>query len=258
MPRRLVVNADDFGFTRDVNAGIVEAYERGILTATTLMAEGEAFADAVRLAGEHPGLDIGVHLTLVGMPGLPASLAGCTTAVYGGRLDVYEIFAAQVRKVLAAGIRPTHLDTHKHTHLLPPVLQAVCTVAEEFGIGWVRSPGDFPFPYGRKGLVSRVMRWRQRAMRRTIAEAGLRTTDAFTGFAWTGKFTEKDLTRLLPALPEGVTEFMCHPGRLGGELEGANTRLKASREQELRALTHPATRAAVEAAGIQLAGFREL
>jgi predicted glycoside hydrolase/deacetylase ChbG (UPF0249 family) len=258
MPRRLVVNADDFGFTRDVNAGIIEAYERGILTATTLMAEGEAFEDAVRLAGEHPGLDIGVHLTLVGMPGLPASLAGCTTAVYSGQLDVYEIFAGQVRKVLAAGIRPTHVDTHKHTHLLPPVLRAVCTVAEEFGIGWVRSPGDFPFSYGRKGLVSRVMRWRRRAMRRTIAEAGLRTTDAFTGFAWTGTFTEKDLARLLPALPEGVTELMCHPGRLGGELEGANTRLKASRVQELRALTHPATRAAVEAAGIQLVGFREL
>jgi predicted glycoside hydrolase/deacetylase ChbG (UPF0249 family) len=171
---------------------------------------------------------------------------------------VYEIFAGQVRKVLAAGIRPTHVDTHKHTHLLPPVLRAVCTVAEEFGIGWVRSPGDFPFSYGRKGLVSRVMRWRRRAMRRTIAEAGLRTTDAFTGFAWTGTFTEKDLGRLLPALPEGVTEFMCHPGRLGGELAGANTRLKASRMQELRALTHPATRAAVEAAGIQLVGFREL
>lgn len=258
MPRRLVVNADDFGFTRDVNAGIIEAYERGILTATTLMAEGEAFEDAVRLAGEHPGLDIGVHLTLVGMPGLPASLAGCTTAVYSGQLDVYEIFAGQVRKVLAAGIRPTHVDTHKHTHLLPPVLWAVCTVAEEFGIGWVRSPGDFPFSYGRKGLVSRVMRWRRRAMRRTIAEAGLRTTDAFTGFAWTGTFTEKDLGRLLPALPEGVTEFMCHPGQLGGELAGANTRLKASRMQELRALTHPATRAAVEAAGIRLVGFREL
>ncbi|MCX6585572.1 MAG: ChbG/HpnK family deacetylase [Acidobacteria bacterium] len=258
MPRRLVVNADDFGFTRDVNAGIIEAYERGILTATTLMADGDAFADAVRLAGEHPGLDVGVHLTLVGMPGLPASLAGCTTAVYSGQLDVYEIFAGQVRKVLAAGIRPTHVDTHKHTHLLPPVLRAVCTVAEEFGIGWVRSPGDFPFSYGRKGLVSRVMRWRRRAMRRTIAEAGLRTTDAFTGFAWTGTFTEKDLGRLLPALPEGVTEFMCHPGRLGGELAGANTRLKASRMQELRALTHPATRAAVEAAGIQLAGYREL
>jgi predicted glycoside hydrolase/deacetylase ChbG (UPF0249 family) len=258
MARQLVVNADDFGFTRDVNAGIVEAHQRGILTATTLMANGDAFEDAVRLAGENPGLDVGVHLVLVGMPGLPATLADCVTAVYGGQLDVYAEFAGQVKKILAAGIRPTHLDTHKHTHLLPPVLRAVCTVAEEFGIGWVRSPGDFPFAYGRKAAVSAVMRWRQRAKRRAIAEAGLRTTDSFTGFAWTGSFTEKELGKLMPALPEGLTELMCHPGKLGGELEGANTRLKGSRVQELRALTHPATRAAVEAAGIQLVRFREL
>jgi predicted glycoside hydrolase/deacetylase ChbG (UPF0249 family) len=258
MPRRLVVNADDFGFTRDVNAGIVEAHQRGILTATTLMANGDAFEDAARLAGENPSLDVGVHLVLVGMPGLPATLTDCVTAVYGGQLDVYAEFAGQVKKIVAAGIRPTHVDTHKHTHLLPPVLRAVCTVAEEFGIDWVRSPGDFPFSYGRKGAVSALMRWRQRGIRRTIAEAGLRTTDAFTGFAWTGTFTEKELVKLMPALPDGITELMCHPGKLGGELEGANTRLKGSRVQELRALTHPATRAAVEAAGIELVRFREL
>jgi predicted glycoside hydrolase/deacetylase ChbG (UPF0249 family) len=64
--KRLIVNADDFGFTRDVNAGIVECHRNGILTATTLMANGDAFKDAVRLAKENPTLDIGVHLVLVG------------------------------------------------------------------------------------------------------------------------------------------------------------------------------------------------
>ena len=61
-----MVNADDFGFTRDVNQGIIEAHQRGILTATTLMATGDAFEDAVRLARENPTLDIGAHLVLVG------------------------------------------------------------------------------------------------------------------------------------------------------------------------------------------------
>src|SRR6185369_16314769 len=63
--KQLVVNADDFGFTPDVNEGIVEAHRHGILTATTLMANGAAFEDAVRLAGEHPTLDVGCHLVLV-------------------------------------------------------------------------------------------------------------------------------------------------------------------------------------------------
>src|SRR5580693_10381914 len=73
--KRLVVNADDFGFTRDVNQGIVEAHRNGILTATTLMATGAAFADAVRLAKENPALDIGCHLVLVGTPPFPDSVA---------------------------------------------------------------------------------------------------------------------------------------------------------------------------------------
>src|ERR1700678_2779352 len=64
--KQLIVNADDFGFTPDVNQGIVEAHQRGILTATTLMADGEAFDDAVRLARETPALDIGCHLVLIG------------------------------------------------------------------------------------------------------------------------------------------------------------------------------------------------
>ena len=64
--RQLVVNADDFGFTPDVNSGIVEAHRRGILTATTLMANGDAFDDAVRLARETPSLDVGCHLVLIG------------------------------------------------------------------------------------------------------------------------------------------------------------------------------------------------
>ena len=82
MSRRLIVNADDFGFTHDVNAGIVEARRRGILRSTTLMANGAAFDDAVRLARENPDLDVGCHLVLVGgrslsRPGelLPKSLS---------------------------------------------------------------------------------------------------------------------------------------------------------------------------------------
>jgi len=81
MQRTLVVNADDFGFTHDVNAGIVEANERGILTATTLMATGAAFEDAVRLARDHPALDVGCHLVLVQGPGLPQTFSQLLTAL---------------------------------------------------------------------------------------------------------------------------------------------------------------------------------
>ena len=142
--RKLVVNADDFGFTRDVNQGIVEAYRNGILTSTTLMATGAAFDDAVCLARENSALDIGVHLVLVGEPPFPITIAQLMRAMLLGRIRVYEELRAQVRRILDAGLEPTHLDTHKHTHLLPPVLDAVARLSEEYKIPWVRRPFDFP------------------------------------------------------------------------------------------------------------------
>ena len=130
-----------------------------------------------------------------------------------GRLRVYEELAAQVRKIVDAGIRPTHLDTHKHTQLLPQVLGAVARVAREFSIPWVRCPA------GRWGL------------------RGLKTTDHFTGFRLTGSLDTERLIATLNKLPDGLTELMCHPGRFGPELKNAATRLKESRQIELDALT---------------------
>ena len=221
--RRLLVNADDFGFTRDVNAGIIEAHRDGILTATTLMANGGAFDDAVRLAGENPQLDLGCHLVLV-----------------QGNSE--------------AGILPTHLDTHKHTHLLPQVLEAVARLSEEFRIPWVRRPFDF----GATNLVGRVLHMAGGSFRRVLAKHGCRTTDYFAGFQMTGKFGAPELATLIRRLPTGTTEFMCHPGRCGAELRAARTRLKESRETELRALTAPETRRALDEAGVKLVSYREL
>ena len=141
-----MINADDFGFTPDVNEGIVEAHRHGILTATTMMANGEAFDDALRLARETPSLDIGAHLALVsgrsvltGRP-LPAGVPQLLAALARRQIRPYEELRAQVARLVDAGLRPTHLDTHKHTHLAPPVLDAVARIGEEFGIRWVRRP----------------------------------------------------------------------------------------------------------------------
>lgn len=262
---RLITNADDFGFTRDVNAGIVEAHRHGILTATTLMANGDAFGDAVALTRENPSLDVGCHLVLVQGrsvldPGkeLPTTLGQLLRAVTNRNIPVYEELSAQVRRIVAAGLRPTHLDTHKHTHLLPPVLEAVAKVAHEFDIPWVRRPFDF-------GIDAKA-RWTKRAvvlgmrmMKPGFATVldGLRTTDHFTGFQITGALDRTSLVRTLEELPEGLTEFMCHPGRLGPELKAAATRLKESRETELAALLAPETRKVIEQRGIKLCNYRD-
>jgi predicted glycoside hydrolase/deacetylase ChbG (UPF0249 family) len=257
--RTLIVNADDFGFTRDVNAGIVEAHRRGIVTATTLMAGGAAFDDAVRLVREHPTLDIGCHLTLVQGPGLPGSVAGLIQGLAARRIRPYGVLRTQVLRILDAGLQPTHLDTHKHTHLLPPVLEAVGRISAEFRIPWVRRPFDLPSP-GPWAVraASRCMGLVRTRFQAALARHGCRTTDHFAGFQLTGRFRAKELVALIRALPDGVTEFMCHPGRCGIELNCARTRLKESREDELEALTAPEVREALRESDVRLAGFRDL
>jgi predicted glycoside hydrolase/deacetylase ChbG (UPF0249 family) len=242
--KRLIINADDFGFTRDVNAGIVEAHRHGVLTSTTLMANGSAFEDAVRLARETPSLDIGCHLVLVQGPSLvsgrelPETPGGVIAALLARRLDVYGELRAQIQRILDAGLRPTHLDSHKHTHIVPAIFRQVVRLAEEFKIPYVRR-----LPFARYYLGPR---------------ANIRMTDHFLGYRLTGSLTEESFARGLTSLRDGTTEFMCHPGYLGPELGAAATRLKESRVRELEVLTSPRIRDLIASQGIQLLNFSSL
>jgi predicted glycoside hydrolase/deacetylase ChbG (UPF0249 family) len=267
--KRLVVNADDFGFTPGVNRGIVAAHRDGILTASTLMANGEAFDDAVRLARDTPSLDVGCHLALISgrslLPpyaALPASAPALLRALAAGRIRVYDELAAQVRKILAAGLEPTHLDAHKHTHLAPPVLDAVARIAEEFEIRWVRRPFDIPRTAPGVSWLKRATSGSLQVLRghfhRVLTRHGCRTTDHFAGFQLTGRFRAPELAQLIRELPEGVTEFMCHPGYCADDLRRARTRLKESRQREMEALMAPEVRAALVAAGVELVNYRML
>lgn len=260
--KRLIVNADDFGFTHDVNAGIVEAHQRGILTATTLMATGAAFDDAVRLARENPALDVGCHLVLVGSPGFPPTVLKLLEACALGRIQPYLELKKQVERILGAGIRATHLDTHKHTHLFPPVLDAVARLSEEFGIPWVRRPFDLPVTPGgvpfAKRMVSRALGGVRGQFHRVLARHHCRSTDHFAGFQITGRFDASDVVRLIESLPAGLTEFMVHPGHCTAELRAARTRLKESREMELRALVAPEVREALARCHVQLTRYSQV
>jgi predicted glycoside hydrolase/deacetylase ChbG (UPF0249 family) len=153
---------DDFGFTPDVNQGIVEAHRHGILTATTLMANGAAFDDALRLARQFPPLDIGCHLVLIGGRSLvtqkpfPVTVPRLVAALASREIRPYDELKAQVRRIVDAGVRPSHLDTHKHTTWPRPFWTR--------WRGWARSSvsGGCAGP-----SIFRSMRWRARCRARS-------------------------------------------------------------------------------------------
>jgi hopanoid biosynthesis associated protein HpnK len=289
--RRLIVNADDFGFTAGVNRAIVESHTRGIVTSSTLMANGRAFEDAVRLAKTVPQLSIGCHVVLIdGEPVLNAErLHSIATTSSGGarfrdglksfaaralaaRLDPGEIEAeagAQIRKLQSAGINVSHVDTHKHTHLFPAVLRPLLRAARSCGVQAIRNPFGPRKPMKSSELLKRPTLWTRYAevrILRTLATTfrdaakreGMVTPDGTLGIVVTGALDERLFRAVAEVIPEGTWEFVCHPGYNDDDLKSARTRLRESRETELRVLTMPAERELLLQEGIELISYREL
>ena len=168
------MNADDLGFTSGVNRAIVKAHTDGVVTSTTLMANGPAFCEVKDLAQQFPKLSIGCHVVLIdGEPVLPPAKVPSLTQsarfrddlktfaarALTGQLDATEISAeatAQIRRVQAAGVCVSHFDTHKHTHIFPKVLRPLLLAAAECGVRAVRNPFGPRLPLRLSELLKRA------------------------------------------------------------------------------------------------------
>lgn len=284
--RRLIINADDFGLTPGVNRGIVEAHGHGMVSSATLMANGPAFDDAVRLAQAAPRLSVGCHVVLVdGAPLLDKSqvlsllanrdnaarfadsISAFAFRAFSGRLDPAQLEAeasAQIRKLQSSGISVSHLDAHKHTHIFPRVLRPLLRAAGNCGVRAIRNPFE-----GARRLLGRPGLWLRASQlaglgtlapifRREVRRAGMITPDGSVGIAATGRLDERLFRLMMDNLPEGTWELVCHPGYNDEQLGGVRTRLRDSRVSELQLLTAQHTRSLLSAAGIELISYRDL
>jgi predicted glycoside hydrolase/deacetylase ChbG (UPF0249 family) len=286
--KNLIVNADDLGWTEGVNRGIAEAHRNGIVTSASLLANGAAFTGGVQLARDNPRLSVGVHLNLsdgapvAGREAVP-SLLGDTGELVGGPenwllkiamrgLAVAEVeteWEAQIRKVRDAGVAVTHLDGHKHVHMLPGLFEIALRLAQRHRIGAIRVSHEASnlrtaLSGGaelrasvvlKQGVQARGLKLLARDAREKVDRAGIATTDYFCGIAQTGELTKTGVARLLRGLLEGTTELMCHPGYVDDELRATSTRLQGSREKEVQILTDPEIRNLVASQGIRLIDY---
>jgi hopanoid biosynthesis associated protein HpnK len=274
MSRLLVVTADDFGLTAGVNRAVARSHREGIVTSTSLLAVGTAYRGAVELARRTPTLSVGVHLAAVGedpplsaasaVPSLvdatghfPLSYRTVLQRAVLGRLDVGDLrreFRAQIERVLSDGIPVSHLDTHQHLHLWPPVARVVVELAQEFGVRAVRLPRSHrrgPLGLGVGVLSSRLQR--------RLDRAGLSRSADFAGLDEAGAMDQR-LPRALQGLSRrgaATAELNAHPGEQS-DPELARFCWGYRWEHELAALTDPALPAAVAAAGFRLGSWADV
>jgi len=313
--RKLIVNADDFGLTAGVNRAIIETHVGGVVSSATLMANAAAFDDAVTAARSAPNLSVGCHVVLVdGTPVSPPDTVDTLLAIRSAEPDKFysslSAFAAratlggfdrdqlvaeitaQIRKIQAAGLQVTHLDTHKHAHVFPEIFAALLRAARICGVRAIRNP-FVPVKAiharhfkGRRDLWKRYGQVRMLhtfsgQFRQQTKRAGLLTPDGVVGVIETGslessgrssvKISGKSsakssgessgysslLRQTLASLPEGTWEFVCHPGYNDADLRAAGTRLLDSREEERRLLTSSELRQFLDEQKIRVISYRE-
>lgn len=250
LTKRLIVNADDLGRTHGINTGIFEAHRLGIVTSATAMVNYESIHEAASLSRENPKLGIGLHVALTGgrstlppatVPSLldsrglqPAKPEGLGAAV-PAQIEA-EVEAQFARFVEVFGRKPTHLDSHHHSHRRPDVFEAVTSLARREGLP-VRNAG------GEMGAALRRL--------------GVRTNDAFDETFFDQGVSVERLVAIIESLPGGSTELMCHPAHEDAELAASSSYARV-RVVELRALCDPAVRTAIERTQVRLITFAEL
>ncbi len=270
--RRLVVTADDVGLHPGLTLGALKAHDEGIVTACSLVATGGAVDDAIDRLRDHPKLDAGIHLTFVGErplspPAKVPSLVGADGAFLPGfrafalryalgRIDPEEIEAElrrQIERLLAAGLRLVHANSHQHLHVLPRIFEIVLRLAAEYGIPWVRIPRDPAASLSPRGLEIGILNAIGRGARRRLAISGIRAADRTVGILDAGRLTPQRLARILGDV-EGMTELVCHPGIGDAALEAVYG-WGYGWEQETAALCDPEIKRVLAARGVEVGGF---
>jgi hopanoid biosynthesis associated protein HpnK len=282
MGKRIIINADDFGLCEGVNRAVAQAHTDGVLTSATIMANMPAANKAVLIAKQLPTLGVGVHLNVTaGRPLSEDSSVGPLLGTDGRfayslsklfllfltgqriRNAVRTELITQIQWLFDNGLKPTHLDSHKHIHGFPPIFSIVCELARRFrirAIRWLFEPQAVccsPWPLPSEGGRKRARTVRTMAKINRIQNRDFLKTDAVFGVAHTGKIDANFFKAVTLYNNAATVEVMTHPGFADG-LDPNETRLIHQRKVELKALCSEVTKRYIKDAGIKLVHYGNL
>jgi predicted glycoside hydrolase/deacetylase ChbG (UPF0249 family) len=274
---RLLVTADDFGLSPNVDQGILETFRRGIVRSTTLLVNFPDVADSVARLRKEPGLEVGIHLNLTaGPPVLPPervpSLVGANGFLHNfntffarvalSQIDWGEVsleWQAQFERGLELGCRFTFLTGHQHVHMLPEAALVCAKLADQFGVGAVRLSNfqlsEMLWPLRLKALALTPF---VPTVRRIFKRGGVFCNGSILEIPpGNPDWALRQVCRTINRLDGGVHELVCHPGYVDSLLEARDPYVEG-RSTELAVLVDAKLRAFLQTVGIERTTFREL
>jgi len=272
--KSVIINADDFGLSEEINKGIVQSFKKGIVTSTSLLVNREGFEDAVIKIKQNPKLDIGIHLNI--FRGKPLTKLSYIVNKKGRFLEnqilfflKYSInkklfakeasqeFEAQIKKAKMHKIKISHIDTEKHIHIFPEVMKAVIHIAKKYKINAIRFPFEsYELPIksdNSQNLKNKISRIFYNKNIRILKANNIKVTK-FYGISLSKNYSLKNLTIFLNCLKQGVTELSCHPGMNSKK----SSYIDSYREQELKVLTSSKIKEEINKNKIELTNFTRL
>jgi hopanoid biosynthesis associated protein HpnK len=280
---RLIINADDFGISDEVNEAVIRAYKDGVLTSTSLMVTGAAFEQAVRLAHENPGLAVGIHLvTVVGKSVLShteiptlvdreGNFSNNPTAAglkyffsVRARRELRKELAAQFEKFRSTGLPLSHIDGHLHLHVHPVIFDAALKLGAKYGVRRMRVPAEerrLALQFDRANLLQKTIHallfgGLARHMNRKLRAQGFTSPERVYGNLQSGRMSERYFLYALENLTARTSEIYFHPAVY------ADDRLLNKDERqcsiEFEALTSKRVKERVQELGINLTNYFEI
>ena len=280
--KRLVINADDFGLSSGTNTAVIRAWQEGVLTSASLMVTGAACEEAIALAKDNPGLQVGLHLTLVqgrailghrGFPALTDHEGNFPNdpVMAGMRMfflkplhrQIKAEIEGQIEKFLATGLPLTHLDGHLNIHLHPTVFAVLCSLMPKYGINTFRLSRERLATDLRIAPARMIGKIVDAVIFNSLAKRALpelerrRISHAVEvkGLLNSGAMTEDYLLKALDHLQEGLTEIYLHPGCLP-DPEIGKRMPEYRHEEELAALLSTRVREKIRSLGIILVNYK--
>jgi hopanoid biosynthesis associated protein HpnK len=278
--RRVIISADDFGLSEEVNAAVEQAHTQGLLSTASLMVAGPAAADAVQRARRMPGLHVGLHLVVIEGPAVLSRKEIPLLLDSHGRfpsdqlkLGLRYFFRSDVRRQLAreiaaqfdafaaTGLPLDHANAHKHMHLHPTVGLMLVRIGRRHGLRAIRVPYEPPAPLEAADgtadtRAAAALRLWTRLLRRQARLAGLRTNDSCFGLAWSGHMNPDRIARLATRLPDGLSEIYFHPAT-AKNAEISRLMPEYEHQAELEALCDPALARALSCSSVASSSWQD-